>query len=309
MRILVATDFSPRSQRAVRRAGILAGQSGGGVILMHVVEGAGAREVARDVCEAQRMTVELVTVVPELFRVECRALVVAGALPDAVLDAATAREADLIVVGAPLRGTARDPGRMVRNLIRSAPCPVLVVNRPAAGPYARVMLPVDLTDASARALRSAASLGLADDAHVTVVHAFEVLGKPKLSGFGVPHEQIDGYVEGWRSSFAEEVEAFLGAEGLAGRDWVRRVEEGRADEVIANLAARTCSELLVMGTHARTGIRRALLGSVTEAVLSVGGADVLVVPPPRSGADSRLDRPGRPSAVRAERPALRVVSA
>ncbi|WP_336489883.1 universal stress protein [Methylobacterium nigriterrae] len=181
MRILVATDFSPRSQRAMRRAGILAGQSGGDVILMHVVDSADTRQSARDIREAQRMTVEQVAVVPELCRVACRSLVVAGCLPDAVLDAATARQADLIVVGA-------GPGRTVRGLIRAAPCPVLVVIRSVAGPYARVMAPVDLLNASARALRSVASLGLADHACVTVVHAFEPVGKPKLAGFGVPRE-------------------------------------------------------------------------------------------------------------------------
>lgn len=305
MRILVATDFSPRSQRAVRRAGILAGQTGGDVILMHVVDGAGARQVARDVREARRMTLEQAAVVPELVRVECRSLVVAGGLPDAVLDAATARQVDMIVVGSGHGKAAQGPGRTVRGLIRAAPCPVLVVNRSVAGPYARITVPVDLSDASARALRSVASLGLANRAHVMVLHAFEVLGKPKLSGFGIPRAQIDEYVEGWRSSFAEAVEAFLEAEGAAGRGWARQLVEGRPDEVISSLAARKCSELLVMGTRARTGFRRALLGSVTEAVLGAGAADVLVVPPPRLGSG----RPGLPSSVGAERPALRVVTA
>lgn len=309
MRILVATDFSPRAQRAVRRAGILAGQTGGDVMLMHVVDGAGTRQVARDIREARRMTVEQAAVVPELFRLECRSLVVPGRLPDAVLDAATTRHVDMIVVGSGHGEGAQGLGRTVRGLIRAAPCPVLVVNRCAVGPYTRITVPVDLSDASARALRSVASLGFADRTPVTVVHAFEALGKAKLSGFGVPREQINGYVEGWRSSFAEETDAFLEAHGLAAGDWPTRIEEGRPEEVIAGVVARTSSELVVMGTHARTGIRRALLGSVTEAVLAAGGADVLVVPPPRPGSSSGSGRPGKPLSVRAERPALRVVRA
>lgn len=307
MRILVATDFSPRSQRAVRRAGILAGQRGGELILIHVVDGTRPREIARDLREARRMAVEQIAVVPELFRVACRPLVVAGCPPDAILDAAAAHAADLIVVGAPHRGTARDSGRTVRGLIRAAPCPVLVVGRSADGPYTGIMVPVDFSDASARALRSAAAL--ADDGHVTVVHAFEALGKPKLSAFGMPREHVDGYVESWRSSFTEEVEAFLEADGLAGRVWSRRVEEGRPEVVILRLAGRRPSELLVMGTHARAGIRKALLGSVTEDVLAAGGADVLVVPPPRSGIGRGSGPSARTSADQAGRPALRVVTA
>ncbi len=309
MRILVATDFSTRSQRAVRRAGILAQQTGADVMLMHVVNGAGSRQVARDVREAQRMTVEQAAVVPELFRVDCRSLVVPGRLPDPVLNAAAARQVDLIVVGSDHGKDAQGLGQTVRDLIRAAPCPILVVNRSVVGPYAEVTVPVDLSAASARALHGVASLGLADRARVTVVHAFDVLGKPRLSGFGIPREQIEGYVESWRSVYAEETEAFLEAEGLARRNWVRRTEEGRPDEVIASLAARTCSELLVMGTRGRTGFRRALLGSVTEAVLAAGQADVLVVPPPRPGSSSRSERSGWPLSAKAERTALQVVTA
>ena len=309
MRILIATDFSPRSQRAVRRAGILAGQTGGDVMLMHVVDGADTRQVARDIREAQRMIVEQTAVVPELVGVDCRSLVVAGRRPDAVLEAAATHQVDMIVVGSGRGKGVEGPGRTVRDLIRAAPCPVLVVNRSVERPYARITVPVDLSEASARALRNVASLELADRARVTVVHAFEVLGKARLSGFGIPRDQIDGYVEGWRSSFAEETNAFLEAEGFAGRDWARQMKEGRPEEVISRLAARTGSELLVMGTRARTGFRRALLGSVTEAVLAAGTADVLVVPPPRPAASSGSARPARPLSVRAERPALRVVTA
>ncbi|WP_336489884.1 universal stress protein [Methylobacterium nigriterrae] len=109
--------------------------------------------------------------------------------------------------------------------------------------------------------------------------------------------------------YAEEVETFLEADGIAARDWSRRVEEGRPEEVIAGLAARMSSKLLVMGTHARTGIRRALLGSVTEAVLAVGGADVLVVPPPRSGIRPGLGPSACIPADYPERPAHSAVTA
>ena len=309
MNILVATDFTPRSQRAVRRAGILAGQHGGKLVLMHVIDGPDPHEVVPDLREAQRMIVEQIAVVPELHGISCEPLVVGGCPPDAILDAAAAHEADLVVVGAALKATARHSERTVRSLIRKAPCPVLVVRQPAAGPYRRVVVPVDFSDASARALQTVASLKPLNGTHVTVVHAFEALGKPKLSGFGVAREHIDSYVENWRSSFAEEVETFLGADGLADRDWSRRVEEGPPDKVIVRLTARMPSTLVVMGTHARTGIRKAFLGSVTEDVLIARGADVLVVPPLRSGVSPGWESSAHTVADRVERPALRAVTA
>ncbi|KQP46083.1 universal stress protein [Methylobacterium sp. Leaf106] len=281
MRILVATDFSPRSQRAVRRAGILAAQSRGKVILMHVVDGPGGRETSQDIREAQRMTVEQVAVVPELYRIPCEPLVVRGCPSDEIRNAAGAHDVDLIVVGSSHRAGSRIAGPTVGKLVRSAPCPVLVARRHAASPYARVLIPVDLSDASERALRSVGSLNLVDSAHVTVLHAFEAPGKSKLSGFGIAQEQIKGYVEGCRSRSAQDVDTFLARGGMADRKWFRQVEEGSPRETIAQFADGGLTDLLVIGTHARTGLRKALFGSVTEDVLSITGPDVLVVPPPR----------------------------
>jgi len=53
-----------------------------------------------------------------------------------------------------------------------------------------------------------------------------------------------------------------------------------ADEIVTH-ANRTAAELIVMGTHGRTGIRRVLLGSVAEQVLHKARCPVLVVPPLR----------------------------
>lgn len=306
MRILVATDFSPRSQRAVRRAGILAAQSRGTVIMMHVVDGPGCRETSQDIREAQRMTVEQVAVVPELYRVRCEPLVVRGNPSSEILNAAENHDADLIVVGSSHRGPSRNAGRTVRNLVRSARCPVLVVRRFAASPYERVLMPVDLSEASERALRSAGALKLVDSAHVTVLHAFEAPGKSKLAGFGIERDQIDSYVEACRSRSAEDIEALLASGGLDDRDWSRRTEEGSPPEAITRIAERMPTDLLVIGTHARTGLRKALFGSVTEDVLSRAGPDVLVVPPPRSdlGCQPRLPTPAGRSKVGPPSPRL-----
>lgn len=283
MRILVATDFSPRSQRAVRRAGILAAQSRGTVILMHAVDGPDCPETAQDIREARLMTIEQIAVVPELYRVACEPLVVRGRPSDAIRNAAAAHGADLIVAGSRCGAPSLDPRRTIGRLVRDAPCPILFVRRKAAVPYARILVPVDLSDASERALRSAVSLGLADRAHVTVLYAFRAPGKSRLCASGIARGQIDGYVEGCRSGAARDVETFLADAGMADRKWTRQVEEGVPREAILRIAEDGLTNLLVIGAHARTRLGKVLLGSVTNDVLSAGGPDVLVVPPPRPG--------------------------
>jgi len=58
-----------------------------------------------------------------------------------------------------------------------------------------------------------------------------------------------------------------------------RVKEGRAAGVIADTADETGADIVVVGTHGRTGIAKFLLGSVTEEIMLRLERDILVVPP------------------------------
>lgn len=278
MRILVALDFTTRSHRGLRRAGLLAGPVRGTLMLMHVVDGLGDGQGAQDRREAQRMILEQIAVVPELFRTTCEPIVIGGQAPEAILDVANVWEADLLVVGSQSVLQGRASGRTVRSLIRESPCPVLVVRRAVEGPYARILAPVDLTRTCTQALRTAQSLGLVGEAEVAVLHAFEALAKTKLSAIGVADRHIDEYVENWRAWCARELDDVLDANGLTGRNWARLVEEGNPREVIHRTAILTSSDLLLIGTHERRGIGRILRGSVTEDLLFAPGPDLLVVP-------------------------------
>lgn len=71
-------------------------------------------------------------------------------------------------------------GTTIERVVRTGHRPVLMVNNEAAHPYVRVLAAVDTSDPSAGALHSARSLGFFDNAHLTVVHAFEALAKSTL---------------------------------------------------------------------------------------------------------------------------------
>ena len=58
-----------------------------------------------------------------------------------------------------------------------------------------------------------------------------------------------------------------------------RVKEGRAAGVIVDAADGAGADIVVVGTHGRTGIAKFLLGSVTEEIMSHLDRDILVVPP------------------------------
>jgi nucleotide-binding universal stress UspA family protein len=281
MRILAATDFSTRSQRAVRRAGILARDTRAELLLLHVVDNVRAGSADADMREAQRMLAEQVTGVPELAGLRVRPLVAACSPGETILETAVAHGAGLVVLGRPRKRLFGAVGRTIKAVLQDGPYPVLIVNGEANGPYAKALAPVDLSDVSAKALRGASALGLIGQADVTVVHAFAALAKGKLSQVGVVRERIADYVNMARAQAGHELAVFLAAVGLHDQGWSARVEEGSPLAVITRAVGDTSPDLLVMGTHGRSGLGKALLGSITEEVLRVVDVDVLAIPPVR----------------------------
>lgn len=284
MHILAATDFSTRSQRAVRRAGLLARDSGAELTLVHVVDDDQPSDlVALESREAQRILGEQIGALAELRGLPSRALVVAGDPFDGILRAASSTAADLIVMGAHRKQLLRDilVGTTIERVIRTGPVPVLMVNREVEQPYRTALAPVDLSEPSVNAIRTGMALGLSGGARLALVHAFLPLAKGQMFYAGLSRETIDGYVadEGLRAT--KELIAFLEANGLDGYGQSMRVDEGAPFEVISKVVEQSSPDVLIMGTHGRTGIVKALLGSVTEEVLRSLDVDILAVPPTR----------------------------
>jgi nucleotide-binding universal stress UspA family protein len=282
MRILAATDFSTRAQRALRRAGLLARDTGAEVILVHVVDDDQPQSlIAMESREAQRIFTEQIAAMAELRGVQCRPLVVTGDPFDAILRTAADLNTDLIVMGAHRKQFLRDVfvGTTVERVIRTGPYPVLMVNNESTGgPYRTVLASIDMSAPSANAIKVAQAAGLIGNARVTLVHAFHPLAKSKMVMAGLDQASIDEYVAGQRRKAFDELAAFLIAHDLGGRGWSRHIEEGRAFEVIARAVEEARPDLLIVGTHSRSGLMKLLLGSVAEEVLRSLDVDILVVP-------------------------------
>jgi nucleotide-binding universal stress UspA family protein len=142
-------------------------------------------------------------------------------------------------------------------------------------------VPVDFGDASARAVSVGAALAARVGARLVVLHAESVDTPPYFT-----HEQM-GVIQRERRAAKSRAEAFVADFARkAGADAPEiRIVEGSATHVIAEAARE--ADLVVMGTHGRTGASRWWLGSVAERVVHQSGAPVLVV---------RADHAGEPAA-------------
>jgi universal stress protein E len=282
MQILAATDFSTRSNRALRQAGLLAQGSNHQVALVHVVDDDQPRElVEMEKREAVRILAEQISVMPELREVQCRPMVVAGAPFAGILETAAAVAANLIVMGAHRKQLLRDIfiGTTIERVVRTGPFPVLMVNNEAQLRYKSVLAAVDMSPPSANALRVAGAVGVISGPRPTLLHGFQPMAKGRFIG-ETDQATMDDYVAGERQRAMDELIGFLVDNGLTNQGWSLRLEEGGPGEVISRAVSEMRPDLVILGTHGRSGLMKVLLGSVTEEALRTLNVDILAVPPP-----------------------------
>jgi nucleotide-binding universal stress UspA family protein len=140
----------------------------------------------------------------------------------------------------------------------------------------RILCPVDFSDLSALALRHAGLLVRCSGAKLTVAFANTFSAPPYFTGSDV-------------ADLEQQFRASFRAAELALRDFVQKelgtdaagvevlVVEGLPADGIRRLARDTKPDLIVMGTHGRSGVNRFLLGSVAERVLRESEVPVLTV--------------------------------
>ena len=140
----------------------------------------------------------------------------------------------------------------------------------------RILVPTDFSDPSAEALATAMTLAQASGATLDLVHvAVE-------ASFALPPPIDVATVPIDITKMMERVTEGLAAEERRVVDSGLRCETvmlvGRPDAEIVARAAATHAELIVMGTHGRSGLAHALLGSVAERVVQHAHCPVLIVP-------------------------------
>jgi nucleotide-binding universal stress UspA family protein len=284
MRILAATDFSTRSNRAVRQAGLLAHACHAPLYILHVVDDdLPARMLRMEKREAERILSEQTQAMAELRDVQCHVLVATGDPFDGILRTAASCNADLIVMGQHRRQLLRDifVGTTIERVIRAGPFPVLMVNNEAQRRYERIVIAVDMSDSSVNAIRTARTVGLLDDSRPTLLHAFDAPAKGKLRLVDAEPAAIEDYVDDERRRVTAELAAFMAAHGLEHEGWPLQVQEGLTGEVLSRSVEQMQPDLLVMGTRSRASLLKVLLGSVAEEALRALEVDILAVPPAR----------------------------
>lgn len=141
--------------------------------------------------------------------------------------------------------------------------------------FRRILCPVDFSAASTGALRAAVALARRFDASLTLLHVAVVPGST------IPEAMLATPPELATDLSAPETRPLLEWKAMAERLGAPRVQAyrsvGRPAQEILALARRDAFDLLVIGTHGRTGVGHLLLGSVAEEVVRQAPCPVLTL--------------------------------
>lgn len=280
--LMVATDLSGRSEKALHRAAALAKRYACPWTVIYVVdEDQPAALIEQEVTQVRLMLEARLVELTELGGTCPKLLVERGDPNQKILAAAKSQHCELLVMGAHRKSVLRDifVGTTVERVLRAGQVPVLVVNQPVGGEYRDLLLALDTSPASAHAVKAADDLGLLEGAVRRGVYAFSPLAKGMMQYSGVSEERIDEFVGSESRQAVEELKQFLHDQHLEERIDEQLVAVGLPGNVLQRMVDKHRPDLLVIGTRGMGGIKRALIGSVADYALRELDCDILVVPP------------------------------
>lgn len=279
-RIVVGLDASGQGDYAALAAKQLAQRTGARLSIVHAVGSSSTdfellenpRDAANDtgpLAQAWRATLRHVRELigpnaPDGRPIEEVLRVRAGRPATVLLSEAREQDADLIVIGYDLERSRFDFGSTVRAVIAGAPKAVWI-QKHAPTEMKRILVPVDLSPDSLLALTAACSLARLFGARVHVLNVFTSAGYvlstwpdyPDMGAFIA----LDEIREQKRADFEREMAAFA----WAGIEHTTEFAVGDPAQRIVD--AQRDADLIVLGTHGKTALASALLGSVAWHVV------------------------------------------
>lgn len=284
--IIVATDFSPESEAALRHGVHIARSSGATLQVVHVVETPTVEEGLESsqpaiehwrgdsVAQLER---ELEPYAEEKIRIE-REVVEAPSTAEGLQKVIDARSADLTIVGCTGRSGVKEMllGSTACKVVRTVETNVFVArgDTPHEKGYERILIPTDFSESADEALELALALA-ARNAQFDIVHFWRVPEATRIDEYATMVIQAVGksveergrkLLDSFKKSAPDS--RFLSVQASPERGIDDKLDEGSYD-------------LVVVGSYGRSKLRRWLLGSVAEHTARTAPCSVAIARPDR----------------------------
>ncbi|MGE5443360.1 MAG: universal stress protein [Ignavibacteriales bacterium] len=302
-KIIWATDGSKESNEALNYARFLAQKFGSKIIGVHVIEMPEKQlyeylddpesefyyrwmEKAEESYKSK-----LASIRDELFNqgVSFQGEILKGEPNKKIVEFAVSEKADLIVMGR--RGLGLIDriliGSSTLKVLRESSVPVLAVKKRDKGDAVEIrsiLVPLDVNEKVDSALNYAMDLAERINASISVLYVFRLYAY-SYSDYETPHSVAEDLIKLSSDKLRERVEDIKLKLGIRNREATRleinaEVVQGISTSVaIIDYASSKGIDLIVMNTHGRKGIKRFILGSVTEKVIQESSCAVLVLKP------------------------------
>jgi len=291
--VLVPTDFSDESHKALRYASALVRELRANLHVVHVGEidfavpgpaRPGANPLSSDTEEARALKRQLEGVIGESTSVAFHGRT--GRAFDQIVRLAREIHADLVVMSTHGRTGLKRLflGSNAERVVQHSSSPVLVVRRgegqqvDEAQPFRiqTILVPTDFSSSAKEALEYAVKFGRQFGARLVLFHSFTA--PDVLSTDAYARGFVPPIPEEARTTAEEQMREFAESADFGGMHFDTHVTMGAAAEAICDYAAKQNADLIVTSTHGRTGFLHVLIGSVAEHVVRYAHSPVLVVP-------------------------------
>src|SRR5574340_11596 len=285
--ILLATDGSESSEGAVKEAIYLAKSCVAKLSVIFVLETNPEFEteglkLVEKMELAAREHLELIRQEAAVNNVEVEVIVRRTDQPfKAIIEAAAKMKSDVIVMGRRGRSGLEKMlmGNVAAKVIGYAPCKVLVVPRLARISCTNILVATDGSKYSVAAATEAIGIAKRCKSNlfiITAVHTEALSSMDPDTGYTQNQREVIEKQELQRAERnLSSVKELAEKEGIVHAESI--LADGRPHEVITKAAREKNIDLIVVGSHGRTGISRFLMGSVTERVIGHSESAVLIV--------------------------------
>ena len=277
-KILVPTDFSKYSDKALRQAVDIAQEYKSKVHVLHVVRekmsheiddygltAHSVRQMEADMIRGARKKLQReIDKFPQTKELEVSSEAVIGDPSEEILKAQAEKVIDLIVISSLGRtGLAKYfIGGVARNVLKGSTCPVLLTKEDMLRPT-KILVPTDFSEYSDKALKQGLDIGKQYNAKVFLLHVIPT---------GAQQSGTDAIARA-RESMKQQLDKFPRSKEV---EVITDVREGTSYEAILEEETNKEIDLIVIASLGRTGIAKYLIGSVARNVLKGAKCPVLL---------------------------------
>jgi nucleotide-binding universal stress UspA family protein len=272
--ILFATDLSNRSDRAFDRAIDIARNENAKLNIINVIDAELPSDIQKTLKEKALSHLKAQLKLKKFS--ECSIVVRNGINHDEIIDYANQLEAGLIILGIHRKHSAKDfvLGSTLERLLKHSNIPVLVVKNPGNTDYRNILVGVDISKHSKNAI-------------LFVTNNFKKLKKNFVHAYTIPFQgfikdqDLKKYSEETSRNSLNELkeELLLNRENEELKNIkIDLIEAGLGvTNAIIEKASKCKADLLVIGTHDRSGLIRGIIGGTAIEILKYCESDILFV--------------------------------